>query len=334
MRKTLRDYFIPHEDNAHKPHALRTRTIIIVALAILALEFVFLLQSSVIMPRSNFFALILPDVLVEQTNEQRNSAQVETLRTSPLLEIAAQQKANDMAAKEYFAHTSPEGVTPWYWFEQAGYSFRSAGENLAVRFVDSRDVTDAWMRSPSHRANILNGNFTEVGIATARGTYKGTEAVFVVQLFGTPATPATTPSLGAAQGLEVASQPAVAPASSSTEVAGVAVSQNAVTASEPFAQSQTQPVPAVVSAPLTRSAPTIQQSATAWVREAASAPRATIHWIYFVIGGLVLLALYLKILLSRQVLHPHLLINAFLILLIIAAFVMLNETVSSGVSIG
>jgi hypothetical protein len=64
-----------------------------------------------------------------------------------------------------------------------------AGENLAIHFTDSGDVVQAWMDSPTHRANIMNGNYTEIGVGTAEGTYEGFDTVYVVQLFGTPARP-------------------------------------------------------------------------------------------------------------------------------------------------
>jgi hypothetical protein len=62
-----------------------------------------------------------------------------------------------------------------------------AGENLAIHFTDSSDVVGAWMDSPTHRANIMNGNYTEIGVGTAEGTYEGFKTMYVVQLFGTPA---------------------------------------------------------------------------------------------------------------------------------------------------
>jgi hypothetical protein len=110
-----------------------------------------------------------------------------------LLTVAAQDKANDEATKGYFAHTSPQGLTPWYWFQQVGYNFDYAGENLAVNFSDSEDVTTAWMNSPEHRANILNTDFTQIGIAAAQGVYEGEPTTFVVEEFGTPA-PAAAPT--------------------------------------------------------------------------------------------------------------------------------------------
>lgn len=135
---------------------------------------------------SNQIAAVVTATLVDLTNGDRREEDLGTLTVSPLLVAAAQAKANDMAEKGYFAHTSPDGRDSWTWFRDAGYKFSYAGENLAVNFSDSADVEEAWMDSPTHRANILNGKFTEIGIATAKGTYKGESTVFVVQMFGTP----------------------------------------------------------------------------------------------------------------------------------------------------
>lgn len=125
-------------------------------------------------------------VLVNLTNQNRVAANVAELTVNPLLEKAAQMKANDMAAKGYFAHNTPEGKTPWYWLEQAGYSYKVAGENLAVNFENSEDVETAWMNSRGHFLNIVNPKYKEIGIATSTGTYKGRTAIFVVQMFGSP----------------------------------------------------------------------------------------------------------------------------------------------------
>jgi uncharacterized protein YkwD len=132
-------------------------------------------------------AAVVRSVIVERTNENRTQHADGALRVSPVLQVAAQRKAEDMARKGYFAHMSPDGVTPWYWFGQAGYRFTHAGENLAVRYMDSEAIVRAWMNSPGHRANILNASFTETGIGIASGMYKGKSTVFVVQFFGTPA---------------------------------------------------------------------------------------------------------------------------------------------------
>jgi uncharacterized protein YkwD len=137
--------------------------------------------------RSGALAAVISSVLIDLTNDDRAQEALGTLAISPVLSAAAQAKANHMAEYGYFAHVSPDGKNSWYWFREAGYKFIYAGENLAVDFSDSQDVESAWMNSPTHRANILNGKFTEIGIATAKGSYQGRPTTFVVQMFGTPA---------------------------------------------------------------------------------------------------------------------------------------------------
>ncbi len=125
------------------------------------------------------------------TNKERADVGIPRLLYSQALADSAQLKASDMARGGYFAHISPNGRTPWYWFKQKGYDFLYAGENLAVNFTSSGDINTAWMNSQGHKANILNKNFTEIGVATAKGLYKGKETTFVVQMFGqlAPITP-------------------------------------------------------------------------------------------------------------------------------------------------
>jgi hypothetical protein len=108
------------------------------------------------------------------------------LQRNTVLDAAAQQKAQHMAKNEYFSHFSPTGVSPWHWFDEAGYVYAHAGENLAIHFTDSSEVVEAWMDSPTHRENIVDGKYTEIGVGTAKGTYEGYDTVYVVQLFGAP----------------------------------------------------------------------------------------------------------------------------------------------------
>jgi len=133
---------------------------------------------------------VLPAVVIDLTNTERADLALPKLTRNPLLDEAATLKAQDMANNSYFSHDSPTGVTPWHWFKEAGYPFVHAGENLAVYFTDSGEVVDAWMNSPTHRANIVGSQYREIGVGTAKGTYKGFDTVFVVQMFGTPAFPA------------------------------------------------------------------------------------------------------------------------------------------------
>ena len=158
-------------------------------IAIVCLAVLIVLVGSVPTLRNNVLdslSAIYASVLVNLTNQNRLAVDVAELKVNPLLEKAAQMKADDMANKSYFAHNTPDGKTPWYWFDQAGYKYIYAGENLAVNFENSEDVETAWMNSRGHLLNIMNPKFTEIGIATSTGIYKGHQAVFVVQMFGAP----------------------------------------------------------------------------------------------------------------------------------------------------
>jgi len=189
MRTRLKDAFIPHAGNEYAPHALQRLAVGVMALLILLTFAMANVWSQLWITSEWMVSTILPAVVVQETNTQRNTFALSGLQKNDTLTQAAQLKAEHMAANSYFSHYSPTGVSPWYWFEKVGYVYAHAGENLAVHFSDSSEVVDAWMDSPTHRANILNGNYVEIGIGTARGEYEGFETVFVVQLFGTPAAP-------------------------------------------------------------------------------------------------------------------------------------------------
>lgn len=158
-----------------------------IALGIAVAALVIISQAHYIVGRMPQVAAVISSVLVELTNTERSAQGLGTLTVSPVLTEVAEAKAIDMAAKGYFAHTSPEGLTPWHWFKEKNYKFLYAGENLAIDFTESSDVERAWMNSPTHRANVVGTQFTEIGIATAQGMYQGRPTTFVVQVFGTPA---------------------------------------------------------------------------------------------------------------------------------------------------
>jgi Uncharacterized protein with SCP/PR1 domains len=146
-----------------------------------------ILQAFVLPPLGLNFATVLPAIVSLLTNDVRSSENIAKLTTNEKLTQAAQAKANDMATRSYFAHSSPEGRTPWYWIDQAGYKYEYAGENLAVNFEESEEVVKAWLKSPGHRFNLLGRNYTDIGVGVAQGLYKGKQATFVVQMFASPA---------------------------------------------------------------------------------------------------------------------------------------------------
>jgi hypothetical protein len=130
------------------------------------------------------FAAVSASSLVSMVNASRSGAGLAILSTNSQLESAAYAKANDMFTNQYFAHTSPQGKTPWDFIGGSGYAYVYAGENLAIGYSDSTELHNAWMNSPSHRENIMNPNFREVGIATVDGEYEGAPTTIVVQEFG------------------------------------------------------------------------------------------------------------------------------------------------------
>ncbi len=196
MKKWLRHIFIAGDHNNFKPRLFtEAAALVVLALFIGAIAAV---QggSSIILKNQNFFAEVYPSIVASLTNNGRTSVNLQPLTYNKTLELAAKHKVDDMIARQYFAHTSPGGKQPWDWIREAGYNYEYAGENLAINFSDSVDVYQAWMNSPGHRANILNKNFTEIGVATAKTIVDGKESVLVVEMFGrakgSPAPVATT----------------------------------------------------------------------------------------------------------------------------------------------
>lgn len=120
------------------------------------------------------------------TNEARISNDLGRLQVNPNLELAAQLKLADMFQGNYFAHTSPAGIKPWSWFNKVHYGYRLAGENLAMNFLSSDEVVNSWLKSESHRRNLLSKYFKETGIAVGSGIINGEMTMVVVQVFGTP----------------------------------------------------------------------------------------------------------------------------------------------------
>jgi len=183
----LHDYFFPHERNGYRPHIFSLASIAVLVLAVIVFEAGYLVQTKVVFLKTDFLASVLPGTLVALVNQDRSSEGLSSVVQDTLLNRAAQAAAEDMAAKGYFAHVSPDGKTPWYWLNLVGYRFSYAGQNLAVNFTDSQNVETAWMNSPTHRANIEKPQYTQVGIGTANGVYEGKDTTFVVEFFATPA---------------------------------------------------------------------------------------------------------------------------------------------------
>lgn len=113
--------------------------------------------------------------LLLATNEERTTRGLGTLALNARLTAAAQAKANDMAARDYWSHDTPEGNQPWVFIKNAGYAYQSAGENLAYGFEGNSNTVAGWMGSTPHRINLLGASYNEVGFGIAHAEdFQGT----------------------------------------------------------------------------------------------------------------------------------------------------------------
>ncbi|QQS18450.1 CAP domain-containing protein [Candidatus Saccharibacteria bacterium] len=187
--------------------------------------------------------------LLSGTNSQRAASSLGALALNGVLGQAAQNKANDMVARDYWSHNTPDGQTPWTFITAVGYGYQAAGENLAYGFATASDTITGWMNSPGHRANILNTSFSEVGFGVANSAnYQGggpqtvVVAMYALPVGGTPpAAPAPTPT------------PAPTPAPSPTPTPAPSPTASGGGSSRPSAPTQEQtptaPAPAELPAP-------------------------------------------------------------------------------------
>lgn len=186
MKRSLSHYFIPQERNNHRAALLRVNTILI-------LIAFYLLNHSII----KFIAFVKPGILgysseitankiLDQTNQERQNIGLVPLKYNSALSDSATKKAQDMFNLNYWSHNSPSGKVPWDFFKESGYQYKVAGENLARDFYDTDSLIKAWMNSPTHRANITNNKYQEIGIGVVDGILGGIKTTLVVQHFASP----------------------------------------------------------------------------------------------------------------------------------------------------
>jgi hypothetical protein len=159
--------------------------------------------------------------LLADTNNSRAANGVASLSLNAKLDAAAQACADDMAARDYWSHYTPEGNPPWIWVSAQGYAYQKLGQNLATGFSDEQATIDGWMNSPPHRENLLDPSFTEVGFGYANNpnytAAGGGPMTIVVAFYGQPQvlaanTPAATaPTSTPSQSTPAASTPVSQP---------------------------------------------------------------------------------------------------------------------------
>ena len=310
----LKKYFIPHGENEYKPHFLRHESMLLFFVVIIVIELGFLVQVFIVFDKTKFLAAVLPAVLTTLTNEERAENDAPPLVQNDLLTKAAQLKAEDMATHGYFAHTSPEGKTPWYWFNLVNYRYIKAGENLAVNFFESSDVAKAWMNSPTHRENIVKKDYTEIGIGVAKGIYEGKNTVFVAQLFGTP--------------IKVLAEENTAPAPTTPPIVAPKTTPPVTPPVVAVVPTITQPVvPAITPVStqvLGEEKATGESQIKLFIEKVLASPRQYATYVFLGIALLIILALLLAIFIKYEIQHPIIIARGFALIAIIIFLLFVN----------
>lgn len=193
--------FVPSSSNNYRAKILHLPSLVV-------LVFLFLLSQT----GTALIALSRPAVLgyssqitleriVELTNQERTKMGLNGLTMNKDLNEAARRKAADMFVFDYWSHNSPTGRDPWSFFREVGYDYLYAGENLARDFSSAEAVVSAWMASPTHRDNLINDQYLEIGVAVVEGELGGMQTTLVVQMFGASSKTVASESSDEANGL-------------------------------------------------------------------------------------------------------------------------------------
>lgn len=187
MKHHLHNFFIPHEGNNYHPHILHTKRAFLYGGVFLLMK-VIVIGFAALLPLQVF---VMPDVLklegeevIALTNALRQEKGLEPLLGEVKLFTSSDLKAKDMVTKEYFDHHSPDGRGLEDFLKLAKYDYRVAGENLAIGFFDAKSLVDAWTKSPTHYANLIDPEFNDIGIGVEIGNYKNEPTVYIAQHFG------------------------------------------------------------------------------------------------------------------------------------------------------
>jgi len=185
--------FIPHKDTHQKAKLISWEGLVIYILIFILLQVGFSIIGYSKPGILGISANIDQKKLIELTNKERGKQGLQPVSENEALDKAAALKAQNMFAENYWAHFSPSGKTPWDFILGSGYKFTFAGENLAKNFYSSDDVVSAWMASQTHKDNLLNPKYQNIGIAVVDGVLNGQKTTLIVQMFGTTESLAAKP---------------------------------------------------------------------------------------------------------------------------------------------
>lgn len=188
MKKTLRQKSnqkinsdeINHRNFAYRIHKHRI-IVKIIEIVLFILLFVFSAALALAAP-------ITSENVENLVNQERANRGLIPLKVNDSLNTAAEKKSTDMVKRNYFDHYA-YGISPWVFIQSENYDYLYAGENLAMDFDTAEGVVSAWMASPSHRKNILNSDFDEIGVGVVKGEFSDNsgvrESTLVTNMFAT-----------------------------------------------------------------------------------------------------------------------------------------------------
>ena len=164
----MRRFLLPNSQNNYTPYLLHRSALVVYVLVIFLFNII-VGQLGL----STVQAAVDAGTLYSLHNSNRSANGLSGLTVNSQLASSATSKAQAMLSSDCWDHFCPPGTSPWSFILNAGYEYIYAGENLGEGFTNSSTLMNAWMNSPTHRANVLSGNFTEIGIGFAYGNYQG-----------------------------------------------------------------------------------------------------------------------------------------------------------------
>ncbi len=179
-----KDYIVPHLGNNHKPKALRPKALTAYVVVILLVKVFVTGSLFFIYPNTGLVTSKITDQLYELINQERIVNDLDPLIINEELIASAERKVQDMVDQQYFSHIGPGGTKPWEWINKDNYNFTHMGENLAMDFSSATVVHSAFLNSPSHKANILHKDYTNIGMALVVAELEGRETIVLVQFYG------------------------------------------------------------------------------------------------------------------------------------------------------
>ncbi len=178
-------YFVPHSDNGYKPKILHPDTLIIVSVCLVIIKVAVLGCGFFIYSNIGYMESSAESKVVQLVNKERSANNLEPLTMDEHLNVYAKNKAEDMLDRNYFSHVTPDGLMPWDLINRDKYPYLYVGENLARDFTSVTIAHEALMNSLSHKKNILNKKYTDIGAAVLSGVINGEKTTVLVQFFGT-----------------------------------------------------------------------------------------------------------------------------------------------------